>query len=113
MSSRAVGGEVEERTTRPGFALQGASGSSSVLLFQGAGEQEQQSNQQTRGHAQRGANPRRGRRGRGRAAQCRWLRPHKQREDSVMQAAGPPQTEPVFRVDLCSFTDDCYMVAKV
>jgi len=33
MSSGAVGGEVEERTTRLSFALQGVSGSSSALPF--------------------------------------------------------------------------------
>jgi len=32
---------------------------------------------------------------------------------STLQAPGSPQTEPVLGVDLCSFTDDCYMVAKV
>jgi len=32
---------------------------------------------------------------------------------STLQAPCSPQTEPVFGVDLCSFTDDCYMVAKV
>jgi len=35
----------------------------------------------------------------GRAALGTRLRPLKQREDSVVQTAGSPQTEPVFRVD--------------
>jgi len=30
-----------------------------------------------------------------------------------VEAAGPPQTEPMFGVDLCSFTDDCYRVRHV
>jgi len=32
---------------------------------------------------------------------------------STLQAPCSPQTKPVFGVNLCSFTDDCYMVAKV
>jgi len=85
------------RTTRLVFALPGASGSTSTLLFRGAGEQ-QQSTRRSRG-------------GRSREDGAGYAAVPPQTTGGQRRADGcSPQTEPVFGVDRHCYW---YMVAKV
>jgi len=95
-SSGAVRGEGEETTTR--FCASRPR----------AGEFGQQKQKKT-GHARRGAGPRAPA---GSILRC-GSRRRREGEDSAVGAVGPPQTKPVFGVDLCSFTGDCYTMSNL